>query len=221
MDIIKEDKTKGRNQKMGKNVTFREVPVISNAKELSQYLKPLYIIDNVLKSSEDYNYFQECTYNIIKGCFEHKECREYPVKFKFYATDKKTHTVEFRHFIVNMFAWSPFVNLYGIPGILDEDKQVLFRASGAEDGVDLHHLSRKRAEPRGDTLVIAHAHQHLYARRDDRLGSGDAESKLREQLAQGHRFQHNRFSAHVGAREDSRLRAERDAVALVGFVLLR
>ena len=47
MDIIKEDKTKGRNQKMGKSVTFREVPVISNAKELSQYLKPLYIIDNV------------------------------------------------------------------------------------------------------------------------------------------------------------------------------
>lgn len=119
MDIIK-NKKEGRKLKMSKSVTFREVPEISNTEELSQYLKPLYIIDNVLKSAEDYNYFQECTYNIIKGCFEHKECREYPVKFKFYATDKKTHTIEFRHFIVNMFAWSPFVNLYGIPGILDE-----------------------------------------------------------------------------------------------------
>ena len=105
---------------MAKNVTFREVPIISNAEELSQYLKPLYIIEDVLGSEEDYKYFEECTYNIIKGCFEHKECREYPVKFKFYRTDRKTHTIEFRHFIINMFAWSPFVNLHDVSDVMDE-----------------------------------------------------------------------------------------------------
>ena len=110
----------GGYAKMSKAVTFHEVPIISNDKELSQYLKPLYIIEDVMKNDEDYKYFEECTYNIIKGCFEHKECREHPVKFKFYKTDKKTHTVEFRHFIINMFLWSPFTNLYGVSDVMDE-----------------------------------------------------------------------------------------------------
>lgn len=110
----------GGYAKMSKAVTFHEVPIIANSKELSQYLKPLYIIEDVMKNDEDYKYFEECTYNIIKGCFEHKECREHPVKFKFYKTDKKTHTVEFRHFIINMFLWSPFTNLYGVSDVMDE-----------------------------------------------------------------------------------------------------
>lgn len=110
----------GGYAKMSKAVTFHEVPIIANSKELSQYLKPLYIIEDVMKNDEDYKYFEECTYNIIKGCFEHKECREHPVKFKFYKTDKKTHTVEFRHFIINMFLWSPFTNLYGVSDAMDE-----------------------------------------------------------------------------------------------------
>lgn len=103
---------------MGKLPT--DVVTIPNAKELSQYISPLYILEDYTRSSDDYLYFQESIYNIIKGCFEHKECREYPVQFKFYRKDKKTHTLQLRHFIINVFAWYPFVNLHGISDVLDE-----------------------------------------------------------------------------------------------------
>lgn len=93
---------------------------INNKKELSKYLKSIYVIEDYMKSEDDYIQFQEGVYNLIKGCFEHKECREYPVKFKFYLKDKEVHTIEFRHFIVNVFLWYPFINLYGISGVLDE-----------------------------------------------------------------------------------------------------
>jgi hypothetical protein len=93
---------------------FNQVEAIPNETELQKHLKSLYIIDDYMKSVEDYTYFQESIYNIIKGCFEHKECREHLVNFKFYLTDKETYALEFRHFVINVFAWFPFVNLYGI-----------------------------------------------------------------------------------------------------------
>lgn len=97
-----------------------EVIAIPNKKELQKYLKPLYIIEDYTRSSEDYKAFQEKVYTIIKGCFEHKECRECEVKFKFYLKDKNVHKLQFRHFIVNVFAWYPFINLHGIQNVLDE-----------------------------------------------------------------------------------------------------
>ena len=97
-----------------------EIVEIKNTTELKKHLSPLYIINDYMKSSEDYMIFQEKIYNVIKGCFEHKDCREYPVKFKFYLKDTKTHSLQLRHFIVNVFAWYPFINLYGIPSVLDE-----------------------------------------------------------------------------------------------------
>ena len=96
-----------------------EVIEIPTTAELKKHINPLYIINDYMKSSEDYLMFQEKIYNIIKGCFEHKECREYPIKFKFYLKDKEVHTLQLRHFIVNVFAWYPFINLYGISGVLD------------------------------------------------------------------------------------------------------
>lgn len=94
-----------------------EIPIISNVKELQKELKPIYIIADYMKSDEDYIIFQEKIYNIMKGCFEHRECREHHVRFKFYATDKETHELELRHFIVNMFLWFPYVELYGIKAL--------------------------------------------------------------------------------------------------------
>lgn len=96
-----------------------EVVEIKDSKELKKHVSPLYIINDYMKSSEDYLVFQEKIYNIIKGCFEHKDCREYPIKFKFYLKDKETHTLQLRHFVVNVFAWYPFINLYGVSGVLD------------------------------------------------------------------------------------------------------
>ena len=103
-----------------KEVLINEVPAIPNKKELKGYVKPLYIIDDVMKDEEDYVRFQESIYTIIKGCFEHAECREYPIKFKFYRTDKESYTVELRHFIINLFVWFPFIHLYGIHGVLNK-----------------------------------------------------------------------------------------------------
>jgi hypothetical protein len=89
------------------------VKAFSTPEELSKYVSPLYIINDYMRSEEDYVDFQEKIYTLIKGCFEHKACREYPVRFKFYATDEETHTLQLRHFVVNVFAWYPFINLYG------------------------------------------------------------------------------------------------------------
>lgn len=97
-----------------------EVVTIPNKEELKKYLKPIYILEDYTRSEEDYKYFQESLYNYIKGCFEIKECREYPIKFKFYKNDKTIHTLQFRHFIINVFAWYPFINLHGIEGVLNE-----------------------------------------------------------------------------------------------------
>ena len=97
-----------------------DVVAIRNKTELTKYLKPMYVIEDYTKSQEDYRWFEEQIYNIIKGCFEHKECREYPVKFKFYLKDTTVHTLQLRHFVVNTFVWYPFINLHGIQNVLDE-----------------------------------------------------------------------------------------------------
>lgn len=96
------------------NYSIGEVPSISNVNDLKDYIKPLYIIDDYMSSHTDYFIFQEKMYNIMKGCVEHKECREYPIKFKFYKNSTETFTLEFRHFIVNMFSWFPYTELHGL-----------------------------------------------------------------------------------------------------------
>ena len=111
-----------KNKKGGLHVKVKEdVKEIKDKQELQKFLKPLYIINDYMITDSDYKLFQENIYNLLKGCIEKKECRECPVKFKFYVKDKTTHTLQFRHFLVNVFLWYPFVNLYGIPDILNEN----------------------------------------------------------------------------------------------------
>lgn len=95
------------------SIKEREVPNIETAEQLKTYLKPLYIINDYMGDEDEYKKFQSDMYTIIKGCFERKECREYPIKFKFYLKDKDVHELQLRHFVINVFAWFPFVNLYG------------------------------------------------------------------------------------------------------------
>lgn len=92
---------------------LKEVPVIHNTDELKMYLKPLYIIDNYMHDKDVYNEFLEKLFNIVRGSFCIKECRTYPIKFKFYAKDKATNTLELRHFLINMIMWFPFIDLDG------------------------------------------------------------------------------------------------------------
>ena len=97
-----------------------EVPIINNRKELKEWLRPVYILSEEMKDDTSYNIFQQKLSNILKGCFVIRECREYPIKFKFYPKDKKTYTMEFRHFIINLIVWYPFVELNDLQ-VLNED----------------------------------------------------------------------------------------------------
>lgn len=88
-----------------------DVEAIGSADELAGKLRPMYIIDNYLGSQEEYLKMVDNVYDILKGCIEIKECREYPVKFKFYISDKKSYELQLRHFLINLFLWYPFTLL--------------------------------------------------------------------------------------------------------------
>lgn len=104
------------------------VPEINTAKELKEKIAPLYIINDYMSSEEKYRDFINKIYILIKGCFEKEDpefklvkLRDYPIKFKFYKTDKKTYELSIRMFLLNLFCWFPFVKLYGIDGFLNKD----------------------------------------------------------------------------------------------------
>ena len=115
----------------------RYIPAIKTKEELKAKLRPFYVIDEFMESHEMYREFQEKIYDIIKGCYERRELRKYPVKFKFYDTDTKYHTVELRHFIINLFFWEPLVELHGIKGILSDELMI------SDPYKDIPHLDDK------------------------------------------------------------------------------
>lgn len=97
------------------------VPAIRTIKELKRNLAEYYIIDEYMDSYEHYTELQEKIYTLVKGCFEWRRLRSYPVKFKFYYNDMKFHTLELRHFAINLFYWYPFVELHGINHVMNEE----------------------------------------------------------------------------------------------------
>jgi hypothetical protein len=90
---------------------LKEVPYINNHEELAQYLKPLYIIENCISDEAEYNILRTKLLNLLRGSFVIRECREYPIKFKFRKSDKKVHELQFRHFYINFILWQPFIEL--------------------------------------------------------------------------------------------------------------
>lgn len=103
-----------------------DVPVIHNTDELQLWIKPLYIVDNYLQDRETYNDVITKLTNVIRGCYVIRECREFPIKFKFYQNSKDVYTLELRHFYVNMIMWGPFVCLHGTRTL---DKSFIFDCS--------------------------------------------------------------------------------------------
>lgn len=95
------------------------VPYIHNSKELASYLQPLYVVDNLLKTYDEYNIFMKKLLNLLRGSFTIRACREYPIKFKFYQKDTETYELQFRHFYINMILWRAFIELEGL-NILNE-----------------------------------------------------------------------------------------------------
>lgn len=96
------------------------VPHIPTVEKLQQYLQPLYVIEDYMDSEEHYVELKESIYRLVKGCIEHKECREALVKFKFYHKDAITHHLQLRHFAVELFLLYPLVFLPDISDVMDE-----------------------------------------------------------------------------------------------------
>lgn len=90
------------------------VPYIHNMEEFATYLKPVYIINNLLQNYDDYDIFMKKMSNLMRGSFCIRRCREYPISFKFYQKDKKLYTLQFRHFFINMILWRAFIELAGL-----------------------------------------------------------------------------------------------------------
>lgn len=96
-----------------------DVPVIHNREELAQWLRPLYIIDDILIDDDTYNNMRSCILNLVRGSFTIRACREYPIKFKFNKKDKEEYQLELRDFLINLILFEPFIELYGL-NVLDK-----------------------------------------------------------------------------------------------------
>lgn len=96
-----------------------DVPVIHNREELAQWLRPLYIIDDILVDDDTYNNMRNCILNLVRGSFTIRACREYPIKFKFNKKDKEEYQLELRDFLINLILFEPFIELYGL-NVLDK-----------------------------------------------------------------------------------------------------
>lgn len=105
------------NKKINPN---KGVPFIHNKQELQEYLNPIYIINDYWVSKEEYEGFQNRMRNIVRAAVKHKEQREYEVKFKFYKDDEKIHTMQLRRFLINVYAWYGFYEIYGNEGVVDD-----------------------------------------------------------------------------------------------------
>lgn len=103
------------------NTLATQVPFIRDINTLKKYLQPLYIIEDYQRDFEGYEKFLSEHRNIVRACFTTKECREYPVRFKFYPEDTKIHELELRHFLYNLYCWYPFCELYGVR-VMSEDQ---------------------------------------------------------------------------------------------------
>lgn len=90
------------------------LPRITTIKEFESKIKPLYVIDEYAYSKAAYKEFKRQLTTIAIGAFHRGDMMVHPVQFKFYKDDKKTHTLEFRAFLYNVFLWYPMVELQGI-----------------------------------------------------------------------------------------------------------
>lgn len=84
------------------------VPEVHSKKDIKPYLKPMYIIEDYLNDDSRYGDLEQCIRNVLRGSFHIKECREYPIEFKFYRKDKISYKLQLRRFLYNLYVWRPF-----------------------------------------------------------------------------------------------------------------
>ena len=91
-----------------------EVPRIKTIEALKEYVSSLYVIEKYATCPKEYKSFIDRIRNIVRGCIDIEECREYPIQFKFYKEEKETHTLELRRFLYNISIWYPFSLLHDL-----------------------------------------------------------------------------------------------------------
>lgn len=99
---------------MSKFNLIKDVPIIHNREELSEWIRPLYIIDDMLVDDEVYNNERQMLLNLVRGSFTIRACREYPIRFKFNKKDKEEYQMELRDFLINFILFEPFIELSGL-----------------------------------------------------------------------------------------------------------
>lgn len=96
-------------------------PPITSAAELAEEVEALYVIHNYMDDINKYDALIEHIYDLVKASFEIRECRTFPIKFKFYPKDTKIHTLEIRHFLINLHMWRPLTDVYAWPNVMNEN----------------------------------------------------------------------------------------------------
>ena len=87
---------------------------ISNLTEFKTLIRPLYVIDEYAVDTECYNNFKDGLTRLAIGAFHNGQMMLLPIRFKFYREDKKVHTLQFRHFLYNVYMWQGMVELKGL-----------------------------------------------------------------------------------------------------------
>lgn len=100
---------------------YSYLPKVKNRKDVANLVKPMYVIHEYMETREDYDDLMEEMYEILMASFEIPECRDYPIKFKFYTTDKELYTLPLRHFMVNLAFWRPLIEVYPWNNIMNEE----------------------------------------------------------------------------------------------------
>ena len=78
---------------------------------INQLSRRLFIIDKEMEDKKGYKNLIETGFDYLRSGFEIKELRECPIKFKFHENDETVHTVQLRHFLVNLIFWEPMITL--------------------------------------------------------------------------------------------------------------
>ena len=100
---------------------YSYLPVVRNKKDVANILKPMYVIHECMADKDEYDDLMETIYEILMASYEIPECRDYPIKFKFYSFDKELYTLPLRHFMVNLAFWRPLIEVHSWTNIMNEE----------------------------------------------------------------------------------------------------
>lgn len=100
---------------------YEWLPTVRSRKDVAELVRPLYVIHQCMEDPNEYDNMVEEFYSILMASFEIEECRNFPIKFKFYERSKDIFTLPLRHFVINLFFWRSLIDVHAWTDIMDED----------------------------------------------------------------------------------------------------